>query len=59
MRVYRMAIGALLAVFLMSDADADTDMDGYLDLAHKFSPILILTEVTSDDFGDISVDDCE
>ncbi|MYB76541.1 MAG: hypothetical protein F4X83_05490, partial [Chloroflexi bacterium] len=53
MKMYRMAIVASLAVLLMGDSGADTD--SYLDLAHKFSPILILTEITSDDFGDIKV----
>ena len=49
--MYRMIIFTLLAALLMDDLGADP----YLDLAHKFSPILVLTEVTSDEFGDISI----
>lgn len=49
-----MFVVELLAVFLFSDAYANTTIDS-LALAHKFSPILILTEATSREFGNIRV----
>ena len=54
---YRMSIIASLAIFVFSYVYADTAQttSNSLALAHKFSPILILTEATSREFGNLRV----
>ena len=54
---YRMSIVASLAIFVLSNVYADTAQttSTSLALAHKFSPILILTEATSREFGNLRV----
>ena len=54
MRIYRIAIVVSLAGFLVGNLYAGTAIDS-LALAHKFSPILVLTKDESGEYGNIRV----